>query len=260
MRSTFDTILIDASKVVDSHRVIGFTSRIYNTTRDSRENNHEVVDETNMRSKNTTPVGLYTREGCKTRTESVKPAYIDNNTRMRGVRGAKNASHEVDDYMGADERAGMVRKVLRKNGFTDGFVAYTDGSCWNSDPNRCGGAAYVVLDNCGRVYRSAHKGFRGTSNNRMEMLAIISAVASVPQGSNIAVMTDSQYAIRAFTYGGSKNDDLIKLYSKFSESMDVCLEWVRGHNGTPLNEWCDHWAGVESRVMSEAVKNSKQNG
>lgn len=207
----------------------------------------------------TTHVGLYTREGCKTRTKSAKPAYIDNNTRMRGMGGARKASHEVDDYMGSGERAEMVRKVLRDNGFSDGFVAFTDGSCWNSDPNRCGGAAYVVLDNFGRVCRSAHKGFRGTSNNRMEMLAIISAVASVPQGSNIAVMTDSQYAIRAFTYGGSKNMDLIELYHRFSDRHEVALGWVRGHNGTPLNEWCDYWAGEEYRAMSETVKNSKQN-
>ena len=118
----------------------------------------------------------------------------------------------------------------------------------------------MVLDNHGRVYRSAHKGFRGTSNNRMEMLAIISAVASVPKGSSIVVLTDSQYSIRAFTYGGSKNQDLIELFDKYRADRDVRLEWVRGHDGTPLNEWCDHWAGVEYRAISESLKNCKQEG
>ena len=172
----------------------------------------------------------------------------------------RERSHGIDDYIGLDERAGLVKSVLTKNGLSHGFVAYTDGSCWNSDPNRSGGAAYVVLDNHGRVYRSAHKGFRGTSNNRMEMLAIISAVASVPKGSSIVVLTDSQYSIRAFTYGGSKNQDLIELFDKCGMDRDVSLEWVRGHDGTPLNEWCDHWAGVEYRAMSESVKNCKQEG
>ena len=167
---------------------------------------------------------------------------------------AKTVSHDVDDYIGAGERADMVLKVLRRNGLTDGFVAYTDGSCWNSDPNRSGGAAYVVLDNLGRVYRSAHKGFRGTSNNRMEMLAIISAVASVPKGSCIVVLTDSQYSIRAFTHGGSKNQDLISLFDEYGQDRDVCLEWVRGHDGTPLNEWCDYWSNYEYKAMFDAAK------
>lgn len=208
----------------------------------------------------TTPVGLYTHEGSEIHVDSDNHACIDNNTRRRSKKVAKTASHDVDDYLGTEERADMVIEVLRRNGLSDGFVAYTDGSCWNSDPNRCGGAAYVVLDNHGRVYRIAHKGFLGTSNNRMEMLAIISAVASVPKGSKIVVLTDSQYSIRAFTYGGSKNQDLIDLFDKYGMDRDVCMEWVRGHDGTPLNEWCDHWAGVEYRTMLESARNCKQGG
>ena len=255
MRSTFDTILIDASKVSCSGGVVGCTSRIYNTTRDSINNNHVFVDKNNnTRSKNITPVGLYTREGSKSQVEPENHANIDNNTRRRGKKVAKTASHEVDDYLGAEGRAETARKVLRRNGLIDGFVAYTDGSCWNSDPNRCGGAAYVVLDNHGRVYRSAHKGFRETSNNRMEMLAIISAVASVPRDSSIVVLTDSQYSIRAFTNGGTKNHDLIELFDKYGMERDVCLEWVRGHNGTPLNEWCDYWSNYEYKAMFESAK------
>lgn len=255
MRSTFDTILIDASKISYCRGVVGCTSRIYNTTRDSINNNHVFVDKNNnTRSKNITPVGLYTREGSKIQVESENHANIDNNTRRRGSKVEKTASHEVDDYIGAEERADMVLEVLRKNGLQDGFVAYTDGSCWNSDPNRSGGAAYVVLDNHGRVYRSAHKGFRGTSNNRMEMLAIISAVASVPKCSSIVVLTDSQYSIRAFTNGGSKNQDLIELFDKYRADRDVSLEWVRGHDGNPLNEWCDYWSNHEYEAMFESAK------
>lgn len=202
----------------------------------------------------TTPVSIYIHEGCKNPVGSYNHAYIDNNTRRRASKVAKTASHEVDDYIGSEERADMVLEVLRRNGLSDGFVAYTDGSCWNSDPNRSGGAAYVVLDNHGRVYKSAHKGFRGTSNNRMEMLAIISAVASAPKGSSIVVLTDSQYSIRAFTHGGSKNQDLIELFDKCGMDRDVSLEWVRGHDGTPLNEWCDYWSNHEYKAVFESAK------
>lgn len=232
MRSTFGTISIHASELFVGIGVVGESSRIvwfniYNIL--NKLVNYNFMLKTSKHAR--TCARKHTRE----------------------------RSHGIDDYIGLDERAGLVKSVLAKNGLSHGFVAYTDGSCWNLDPNRCGGSAYVVLDSCGNVFKATHKGFAGTSNNRMEMLAIISAVASVPQGSSIVVMTDSQYAIRAFTYGGSANNDLIELYNKFSASRDVSLEWVRGHNGTPLNEWCDHWAGVEYRATSEAVKNSKQN-
>ena len=85
MRSTFDTILIDASKVSYCGGVVGCTSRIYNITRDSINNNHVFVNKSNnTRSKNITPVGLYTREGSKSQVESENHANIDNNTRRMG--------------------------------------------------------------------------------------------------------------------------------------------------------------------------------
>ena len=143
-------------------------------------------------------------------------------------------TYSIDEYMPVNDRAELVKSVLGKHGMENGFVAYTDGSCWNSDPNRSGGAAYVVLDNHGRVYRSAHKGFRGTSNNRMEMLAIISAVASVPKGCSIVVLTDSQYSIRAFTYGGSKNQDLIELFDKWNGS--VGMTGIRSTSGATTGQ------------------------
>lgn len=60
-------------------------------------------------------------------------------------------SHEVDDYLEIGER----RELCRKLGLSEGqFVAYTDGSCWNQDPFRCGGAAYVVLDHEGGHFES----------------------------------------------------------------------------------------------------------
>ena len=56
----------------------------------------------------TTPVSLYTHEGSKSHVGSDNHAYIDNNMRRRGSKVAKTASHEVDDYIGAGERADMV--------------------------------------------------------------------------------------------------------------------------------------------------------
>lgn len=60
------------------------------------------------------------------------------------------------------------------------YEAYTDGSCDNLSPYGEGGSAYIILKD-GIIIKESKKGFVGTTNNRMEMLAIISAVKSVPK-------------------------------------------------------------------------------
>lgn len=123
------------------------------------------------------------------------------------------------------------------------FVAYTDGSCNNLSPHGEGGAAYVILSNGVEVKR-ASKGFMHTTNNRCEMLAIISAVNSVPPGSSIVIHTDSQYCIGVFNPGytikpATKNADLITMYRKIAETRAVKFVWVKGHDGNHYNELVD---------------------
>lgn len=126
------------------------------------------------------------------------------------------------------------------------FVAYTDGSCNNLSPHGEGGAAYVILSNGVEVKR-ASKGFMHTTNNRCEMLAIISAVNSVPPGSSIVIHTDSQYCIGVFNPGytikpATKNADLITMYRKIAETRAVKFVWVKGHDGNHYNELVDQLA------------------
>ena len=77
------------------------------------------------------------------------------------------------------------------------FIAYTDGSCDNLSLRRPGGAAYVILDENGQLFKKASKGFLGTTNNRMELLAIVSVVNSLPANSEVTIYTDSRYCIMA---------------------------------------------------------------
>lgn len=164
-----------------------------------------------------------------------------------------SGAHEVDDYMDYQSRFALCAELL--DGENE-FSAYTDGSCWNSDPDRCGGSAYVLLDCYGDVIAASHKGFKGTSSNRMEMLAIVSAIASTPRGARLQVFTDSEYAIKAFLCGGASNQDLIGLYHKYAGRLaGVKLTHIRGHKGNPLNEWCDYWSNREYKTMR---KNCKQ--
>lgn len=118
------------------------------------------------------------------------------------------------------------------------YIAYTDGGCQNTSVYGEGGSAYLIIHR-GEVVKTASKGFLYTTNNRMEMLAIISAVCSVPEGSDLTVYSDSKYAINVFSgiWKPKKNRDLIIKYNERVKT--VCFRWVKGHNGDKYNEMVD---------------------
>lgn len=121
------------------------------------------------------------------------------------------------------------------------YIAYTDGGCKNTSIYGEGGSAYLILHK-GEIVKIASKGFLHTTNNRMEMLAIISAAYSVPDGSDLLVCSDSQYAINVFSgrWKSSKNPDLVRRYqTRIKELGSVEFRWVRGHNGNQYNEAVD---------------------
>lgn len=121
------------------------------------------------------------------------------------------------------------------------YIAYTDGGCQNTSVYGEGGSAYLIIHR-GEVVKTASKGFLYTTNNRMEMLAILSAVFSVPDGSDLVVFSDSQYAINVFSgaWKATKNRDLIIKYTERIKSLSsVTFRWVKGHNGDRYNEMVD---------------------
>lgn len=121
------------------------------------------------------------------------------------------------------------------------YVCYTDGSCDNLSKQRAGGAAYIVIKD-GEIIRMKNHGQLGTTNNRMELLAIISAVNACPDGACVDVYTDSQYCIRLLqkTERPWANEDLFDLYKKCSSHVEgVRFHWVKGHDGDKYNEMVD---------------------
>lgn len=138
------------------------------------------------------------------------------------------------------------------------YDCYTDGSCNNLSANKEGGAAYIILLNGKEILRRS-KALIHTTNNRAEMLAIISAVKRCPIGADIVIHTDSKYAI--FSFGNRKrisdsvkNSDLIHLYRKEAAQKKVTFEWVKGHNGDRYNEIVDSMANGEYNKMKESLK------
>lgn len=138
------------------------------------------------------------------------------------------------------------------------YECYTDGSCNNLSANKEGGAAYLILLNGKEILRRS-KALIHTTNNRAEMLAIISAVKRCPIGADIVIHTDSKYAIFSFGHrkrisDSVKNSDLIHLYRKEAAQKKVTFEWVKGHNGDRYNEIVDSMANGEYNKMKESLK------
>ena len=124
---------------------------------------------------------------------------------------------------------------------------YTDGSAKGNPGN---GGYGVVLKFKGKE-KELSQGYRMTTNNRMELMAVIVALESLKTTKHpVAVFSDSKYVIdsivKRWVFGwekknfkGKKNEDLWKRYLKIHNKFDVTYNWVKGHNGHPENERCD---------------------
>lgn len=124
------------------------------------------------------------------------------------------------------------------------YVAYTDGACDNISPLKPGGSAYVIMKD-GNIVRARNHGCINTSNNRMELLAIVSAATYTPEGHKLDVYTDSLYCIGILSgkCRPKKNGDLVALFNKAARKLkSVVFHWVRGHSGDVYNEMVDDMA------------------
>ena len=127
---------------------------------------------------------------------------------------------------------------------------YADGAC-KGNPGPGGWGVLLIED--GRE-RELHGGEPATTNNRMELTAVIRALEALPQGSRVRLYTDSQYVqkgmkewIHDWKRRGwrtadnkpVKNDDLWKHLDELARNHRVEWHWVRGHDGHPGNERAD---------------------
>jgi ribonuclease HI len=114
---------------------------------------------------------------------------------------------------------------------------YTDGACkGNPGP---GGWGAVILE--GDTKKTLLGGERDTTNNRMEMMAVIEGLKELPEQEEVTIYSDSQYVINTMTknWKRNKNQDLWAKMDAEVKSRRVKWQWVRGHNGHPLNEEAD---------------------
>ena len=130
------------------------------------------------------------------------------------------------------------------------IVLYTDGACLgNPGP---GGWGAVVFDEGEK--KLLHGGENNTTNNRMEITAVIEALKTLPTGINVKIYSDSTYVINTMTknWKRKKNQDLWILLDSEAALRNLEWEWVKGHSGDEFNEEADRLAYQEaSKVAKE---------
>ncbi len=127
------------------------------------------------------------------------------------------------------------------------IALYTDGaSRGNPGP---GGYGVVLIS--GHLKKELSQGYRRTTNNRMELMAVIAGLQAIKRpGQNITVYSDSQYVVKAVKEGwlknwikinfkGKKNKDLWLTFHALAAQHTTTFVWVKGHANNPNNNRCD---------------------
>ena len=150
------------------------------------------------------------------------------------------------------------------------ILLYTDGSS-RGNPGPGGYGAILIS---GKLKKELSQGFRRTTNNRMELMAVIAGLEALKNdGMEVDVWSDSKYVVDAVKLGWldswqkknfkkKKNPDLWKRYLEVAEKHRVKFHWLKGHNDHPLNERCDQLAteaadGNDLLIDSVFEKNEK---
>lgn len=127
---------------------------------------------------------------------------------------------------------------------------FTDGSA-RGNP---GPGGYGVVMKAGTHYKELSAGYRNTTNNRMELLAVIKALEEMKkEGLHLIITTDSKYVCESVQKGwvfrwrmtgfkGKKNADLWRQFLTLYPKFKIEFRWVKGHAGHLENERCDQLA------------------
>ena len=137
---------------------------------------------------------------------------------------------------------------------------YTDGAA-RGNPDGPGGYGTVLeyVDTKGQLHKKElSQGYVKTTNNRMELMAVIAGLEALNRSCEVEVYSDSQYVVNAFNQhwvdgwikkgwkrGKNepvKNVDLWKRLLEAKQKHSVTFHWVKGHDGHPQNERCDELA------------------
>ena len=128
------------------------------------------------------------------------------------------------------------------------LIIYTDGAA-RGNPGPGGYGAVLIW---GNVKKELAKGYRLTTNNRMELMAVIAALEALKKDNlDIIIHSDSNYVVKAVEEGwlknwiktdfkgGKKNKDLWLQFYELSQNHRIKFKWVKGHEANVNNNRCD---------------------
>ena len=137
------------------------------------------------------------------------------------------------------------------------ITIYTDGSSiGNPGP---GGYGIVMLVDGKDYKKEFSQGFKFTTNNRMELMAVIVALETIKiKNSNVTIFTDSKYVSDAVEKGwlfdwekkdfkNKKNPDLWRRFLEIYKNHNIKFKWIKGHNNDFYNERCDFLANLAAK-------------
>jgi ribonuclease HI len=144
-------------------------------------------------------------------------------------------------------------------------IIYTDGAC-EGNPGPGGYGAILIFDG---VRKELSRGYRLTTNNRMEMMAAIAALEALVEPCQVTLYSDSRYLVEAMSQGKAAkwqeagwvrdrgrrvpNEDLWEKLLALCTRHEVTFEWVRGHAGDPNNERADYlsYSAISQESLEE---------
>lgn len=143
------------------------------------------------------------------------------------------------------------------------ITLYTDGAA-SGNP---GPGGYGAVLKCGDYEKELSGGYCLTTNNRMELMAVIVGLEAIKwEKANVTVVSDSTYVVKAINEGWlekwkrtgfkkAKNSDLWLRFIEVAAKHTLTFNWVKGHAGHPYNERCDALA-VAAYKQSELPQDS----
>ena len=137
---------------------------------------------------------------------------------------------------------------------TQKVIMYTDGAALGNP----GPGGYGIVLKAGTLRKELSEGFFKTTNNRMELLAVIEGLQALKKTATpVSIYSDSKYVVdsvqKGWVFGWEKkgfrnknqwriNTDLWKQFLEVYRMHSVTFKWVKGHAGNPENERCDELA------------------
>ena len=132
----------------------------------------------------------------------------------------------------------------------DQVLLYTDGSCLGNP----GPGGWSAILQYGKHEKEVVGGADHTTNNRMELTAVLEGLQALTRRCQVTVVTDSQYVATILNGGKAKaNRDLVQQVRQLAAQHEVTVEQIRGHSGRAQNERCDWLATAAAAQRRQKV-------